>query len=160
MDEPETASSMRIDEVVTAVCRLPIDFRSSRDESPVSLVNRSGYLAVRGEITIARLLACLATQPDWVDAWFAYSEDQRCTPCWFLGETASGYEVALIGGAEPHESTMFDDLLEACATYVHRELESLANNPMLAPQRGLIRATASIKRKTRQSGSSGDIPEH
>jgi hypothetical protein len=40
-----------IDEVVAAVCRLPVDFEEVGQFSSVELLERSGYLDVRDQVT-------------------------------------------------------------------------------------------------------------
>jgi hypothetical protein len=85
-----------------------------------------------------------------VDAWFDYSEAQRCVPCWFVVESSPGvYEIGLQGGTQPHLRAKFDDRLAACAEYVHIEVDDIAGHPMLAAWSLLLRARAMLRRKVR-----------
>jgi hypothetical protein len=116
-----------LDETVDAVCRLPIDYASFRIYSTVELLRRSGYLAVRSEITVDHLAASLAERPDWVDAWVARSAEARARTYWFIRECGpEEWEVAWFDGSANRRSTSFGDRTRACAEYVLRELESIA----------------------------------
>ena len=78
--------------------------------------------------TADRARRCLAVHPDWVDAWFVWSDDQRSSPAWWLAETsATTYEVGYLGpgfeGQEPH--LVFEDRLQACAEFMVRAIASI-----------------------------------
>ena len=112
-------------EVVTAVCRLPIDFRRGK-VSAIALVRRSGYLAAPHEVTAERLADRLATDPDLVDAWLTWSEDNRSTPAWYIESLGKGgFEVGYYDHGRTSQ-VVFDDRISACAEYVRRYLEQFA----------------------------------
>lgn len=112
-------------EVVTAVCRLPIDFRRG-NVSATALVRRSGYLAARHEVTVDRLADCLATDPDLVGAWLTWSEDNRSTPAWYIEALGTGgFEVGYYDHGRTSQ-VAFDDRIRACAEYLFRYLEQFA----------------------------------
>jgi hypothetical protein len=117
-----------VDAVVQAVCRLPID-HSLGTLSAVDLVEGSGYLRLRSQITVERLAGCLAGHTDWVDAWFGWSADNRSTPAWWIGGIGNDrYEVGYSERppvADP-APLVFRGKVVACAEYVHRELEQIA----------------------------------
>lgn len=109
-------------EVVTAVCRLPIDFRRG-NVSARNLVRRSGYLGARREVTVERLTERLATDADLVDAWLTWSEDNRSTPAWYIESLGAGaFEVGYYDHGRTSQ-VVFDDRIRACAEYVRRYLE-------------------------------------
>ena len=113
-------------EVVTDVCRLPIDFYQS-NVSPIDLVRRSGYLKLRGDVTVERLSAGLAREPELVDAWLMWSNDNRSTPAWYIKELdGGGFEVGYYDHGRASQ-TVFDDRVRACAEYARHYLEGVAD---------------------------------
>ena len=112
-------------EVVTTVCRLPLDFRRG-NVSANDLVRRSGYLAARNEVTVERIAAYLASDPDLVDAWLMWSEDNRSTPAWYIESLDAGaFEVGYFDHGRTSQVTI-DDRNRACAEYVRHYLEQFA----------------------------------
>jgi hypothetical protein len=117
-----------MDEIVEAVCRLPLDHRS-RNLSPVELVRQSGCLRDAAAVSVDRLLDCLVNHPRWVDSWFEWSADNRSTPEWWLSSEASGeyrlgyYDPANRG--QPHP-LVFTDKARACAEFISRYVEQVA----------------------------------
>lgn len=117
-----------LDEVVAAVCRLPIDYTLSRTSSAVDLLRSSGYLALRAAITTEDLARYLVKHDDCVTAWLQWSEDTRATPSWYITERAA--DETIVGYFDKtHTSKVlkFNDRIQAYATYVHRSLESIAD---------------------------------
>ena len=116
-----------LDETVDTVCRLPTDYASFRIYTAVELLRRSGYVAVRSEVTVERLAASLAAHPDWVEAWFAWSAENRARMHWFIRDCGpEKWEIAWFDGDANRRSMSFADRTRACAEYVLRELESIA----------------------------------
>jgi hypothetical protein len=117
-----------LDETVDTVCRMPIDYASFRIYTAVELIRRSGYVAARAEVTVERLAASLAAHSDWVDAWFAWSAENRARTHWFIRDCSpEEWEVARLDGDANRRSMVFADRTRACAEYVLRELESIAD---------------------------------
>jgi hypothetical protein len=117
-----------LDLVVDAVCALAEDYRLFGDRSAVDLLRRSGYQLHRDEVSVDRLATCLADHPEWVASWFAWSNDGHGTPGWYLRECGPGqFEVGSID-RERHPLPLFADRVRACAEYVHREIESIAEH--------------------------------
>ena len=114
-----------VTEAATAVCRLPIEFRHG-NVSAIDLVRRSGYVAARHDVTVDRLADCLATDPDFVDAWLKWSEDNRSTPAWYIKSLDTGaFEVGYFDHGRTSQA-MFDDRIRACAEYVRHYVEQFA----------------------------------
>jgi hypothetical protein len=113
---------------VEAVCRLPIDFHTLGDVSPVELVRRSGYRGQEGQVTVDVIADCLAKHNDWVEAWFVWSDDQRFSPAWWLNaRSPSGYEVGYYDPklARQAKPSFFEDKVSACAEFVIRVIAQL-----------------------------------
>ena len=118
----------QLDAVVRAVCRLPVDF-SLGGVSSVDLVERSGYIARQADVTVPRLAACLEVHPDWVSAWFGWSADNRSSPAWWVGGIGGDrYQVGYSDIRGQAETPPIEVLgkAQACAEYVKRELEQIA----------------------------------
>jgi hypothetical protein len=114
-----------VDLVVEAVCRLPIDYEQFRTHSAGELVRRSGYHRHRADVTVDRIRMCLARHPDWIDSWFAWSDETPSPAHWYIRRCdVDSFEVGFLDASGLHSVTAFDDELSACADYVSRELES------------------------------------
>jgi hypothetical protein len=111
------------EQAVAALCRFPVDYRASQTLSPVDLVRASRYKALQPSLSVDELEACLHSSPELADAWLLYSEDQRCSPAWFVAERSpSQYEV----GCYPDgQSVWFTDRLRAVAEYALRQLRAI-----------------------------------
>jgi hypothetical protein len=118
------SSMLDLDDVVLAVCRLPIDYRLSRWRSATELVRRAGASERRAEVSVERIAACLRANPDWVDAWFEWSADAMGTPAWYVAPAGSGeFVVGYVVGATNRRVLVRDDRVAACAEYVRRYLD-------------------------------------
>ena len=58
---------------------------------------------------------CLRQHPDWVEAWFGLSGDQRVSEGWYLARDDSSCVLGRIPGGP---KTYFDDCSVACAEFV------------------------------------------
>jgi hypothetical protein len=117
-----------LDLVVSAVCSLAEDYRTFGDRSTVELIRRSGYLEHRSDVTVDRLAECLAANPGFVRAWFAWSEDTRSDAHWSLRPCGpDSFEVGFLDAAGLHSVVPFDDEVRACAEYVQREVARIAD---------------------------------
>jgi hypothetical protein len=117
-----------LDLVVLAICQLPIDYKSFGDRTSVELVRRSRYLDHRSEVTVDRLAECLASQPDCVRAWFAWSDETRSSAHWYVRRCdVDSFEVGFLDGTGVHSVSAFDDEVRACAAYVLREVARIAD---------------------------------
>ncbi len=120
-----------VDDVVQAVCRLPLDFHATRTMSAVDLVRASGYPAVRSEVTVERLATCLRDHPDWVEQWFEWSADNRGSPAWYLLVSGSGeFQLGFYEGPDSQPPVTLTDKVHAAAEFVHRYLEQVAELPV------------------------------
>lgn len=108
--------------VVTAICQIPRDFRRG-DSSPIQLVARSGYEAVKDTLSVAELRDHLERDPALVLDWVVWSEDKRATEGWYFSPSGDGAHVGYVGLEEP--ASYFSPLAEACAQFVYREVASI-----------------------------------
>ncbi len=116
-----------VDEVVEAVCRLPQDMHAAGNVTAVHLVKSSGYPAIRSQVTVERLAACLAEHPEWVDQWLDWSADNRSSPAWYVIEADQGeFHVGFYDGQRSEPPTVIADRLAAVTEFIHRYLEHVA----------------------------------
>jgi hypothetical protein len=114
--------------VVEAICRLPLDYAAG-ELSPRDLVQRSGYLLARADVSRGAIEVCLEQHPDWMDAWFAWSDDKRYSPAWWIRD--AGPRAYQVGYYDPGIDSqprplVFDTKARACAEIVIRDVESIA----------------------------------
>lgn len=111
------------EQAVAALCQFPVDVRASQTLSPVDLLRASRYKALQPSPSVDELEACLRSTPELADAWLLYSDDQRCSPAWFVAERSRDkYEV----GRHPDgQSQWFADRLRAVAEYAVRQLRAI-----------------------------------
>jgi hypothetical protein len=153
-----------LDDVVCAVCRLPVDFYTIGTLSAVDLVEQSGYLGRRADVTVSRLIDCLEAHSDWVHAWFGWSLDNRSMPAWWIGGVgADRYEVGYSEAPGPSAGPplQIKGKVRACAEYVKRELEHLADIAE-RPASDEQRLWRDLRRREKSAGprpSSRDIAE-
>jgi hypothetical protein len=124
----------QVDGVVAAVCRLAFDYYSIGTETIGHLVTRSRFRDRWNEITVARLVDCLARNPDWLRAWFDYSADKRTSSGWYVTEADWRGASPADGGIVHYEvgdypdgpAARYDDPVRACAEYVRAEVADIA----------------------------------
>jgi hypothetical protein len=111
---------------------MPIAFRERGDVSLVALLRESGYLWRRATISEVALEEHLRAHSDLVDEWLRFSEDQRCSPAWYLvgpgrgAELRDGWRVGVFTGSKPRPAErVFQDGFTACAFFVKRQAEDL-----------------------------------
>lgn len=119
------ASRRTREQAVAALSQFPVDFRASQTLSPVDLVRASRYKLLQPGLSVDEVEACLRSMPELADAWLLYSDDQRCSPAWFVAErSGEKYEV----GRHPDgHSQWFTDRLRAVAEYAVRELRAIGD---------------------------------
>lgn len=102
-----------IDEVVDAIVRLPLEERDSL--SHVDLINRSGYMSRRGEVTVGDLYRRLAAEPALVEAWQGWVDDNRGYPAWFFRPIGDGrFEIGYLDRRLNMTERQVFDRVRAC----------------------------------------------
>lgn len=103
---------------------------STRSEtlSPAELVRNTGFGHSSDEVTIERLMDCLAKHPEWLNAWLTYSQDRRSSPGWYIqGRDATAFRVGYYEGPSSRPPAIFEDKVRACAEYVRAEVLDIAS---------------------------------
>lgn len=116
-------------DVVRELCRFPENWRSG-EWSMLDLLRVTGYEPTM-KLTATEVKKHLRDEPALVQEWLGYSQDQRCTPAWYIMECSPGrFEV---GQVPSGEQLWFTDPVEAVAEFAVRTLDlsgrSLGNKP-------------------------------
>ena len=121
-------STKTLDEVADAIVRMPLDERPT--ESALGLFEASGYMDHRGEISVEDLYVRLVRNPDLVDAWQGWVDDNRGYPAWYFATIETDrYEVGFVPFRGPvSDRQVFDDRARACAVYLRSEMELFAES--------------------------------
>lgn len=83
---------------------------------------------MRSEVTTELLASCLRRHPDWIEAWFRWSDDQRWSPAFYLIEVGDGAaELGYYDGSEGQPRRSFSDQAEAAAEFAIRTLGPVAD---------------------------------
>ena len=96
----------------------------------MQLLRESDYLKAPGRLTEADVEPVLRRDPELVVSWQRYSEDQRCSPAWYLTEPGYSFgqnewRVGRLDRALRKREWSFDDEYKACAFFVVRFIERL-----------------------------------
>ena len=105
---------------ILSVARDHSGLRGGRGLSLRSLIEESGYRALRPRIDASQLAAILGLEPLVAVDWLAYSEDKRTSAGWGVGPSREGGWV--VDGPDGVRER-FDSREVACAEYVLRELD-------------------------------------
>lgn len=114
----------RVYQLCVDIIGFPRTTSEKQNVSFYSLLKKSGYFEMRDQTTIAAIREALLEQPDYVNDWIQYSEDQRCHPSWFFRQNGADYEVGFLS-LEAHDVpvTKYSDRFEACATFIKHLIE-------------------------------------
>ena len=134
-------------DMIERLCRLPLDFRRG-NKSIVDLAAEAGYFDNRGALVRSDLSLFLSRHQDLIPAWVQYSEDQRCSPAWYLLEREGSYIV----GLDPDQELSFPSSVEAFAEFILRLLATFRGG--ILPKAGPVSHACGRHRATNR-GSRG-----
>lgn len=115
-------------ETLLKVCSMPNAFTTSLNKSMVQLLKESGYLGHENEVTKDEIMEFLKTHPDFIESWKEYSEDKRCSSGWYLLHEDSIWTVGYFGVGGKAKEQRYTSGFEACAVFILKELEQLAES--------------------------------
>ncbi len=123
----ERRSSTPMDSVaaVKNICHLPRRFRES-GISAYKLVCETGINP--DSLDVHSVSSVLSSEPELIDDWLGWSEDQRCSPAYYFIKEESRYVVGLYPGSERVE---FSDRIAACADFIVKHLRGYAERDAL-----------------------------
>lgn len=120
-------------ELVKNVCEMPKKFEALSNVSMIDLIAQSGYISSPQSLTEARIRRFLSDHPSCVQEWLIHSENQRCSPAWFLSELGSHsvndkrWEVGYFAvDCSVTLQKEFSDQISATAHYIKMEAQALA----------------------------------
>lgn len=86
---------------------------------------RTGYDGIRGQVGPTDIERCLVEHPDWIEAWFLFSEDKR-SGGWWIGESGGTFAIGYVSDARREGPIRFETKLGACIAFVVRELDDVS----------------------------------
>jgi len=110
---------------------MPIEFKERGNVSMVELLSETGYSDVAETITETTIENYLRLHSELVDTWVMYSEDQRCTPAWYLSEPFDDspnnkWTVGFVQESGIFSSKQtFPNRYSACANFIKKYIELL-----------------------------------
>ncbi len=122
-----------IQDMIKNIVFIPNRLHAGGNHSPCSLLKETGYVESHDQVNKAKIYEVLIQHPECVSQWLSYSEDQRCTPCWYFRQNENGtYTVGYVSSTrdlkateETFKKTEYFDITEACAAYIKREIEGI-----------------------------------
>jgi hypothetical protein len=116
-----------------AICRIP---HALADHSLGDLIAETGYRELRPALTRDLVVGYLAAHPKLVLDWLRYSENKRTPGGWYLMRTGARWVVGRLGGSEQERELRFGSGPEACAEFILRELDGVADGMVGASRSG------------------------
>ena len=115
-------------DVVENIVSLPLVFEKERNKSMLELICESGYIENKSENLEKVIARKLRQTKVYIDYWIQYSESKRTDAGWFIRSTISGkYEVGYIFKGSLSQIVVFDNINEACACFVVREIDFIVS---------------------------------
>lgn len=105
---------------------MPQEFYCRGTVSMVTLLVETGYHSAATLPRAKDYETYLRDHPELTESWQEYSEDQRCSPAWFIRSAGSRFEVGFYPAGE---SRFFIDRFAACGYFVQRFVEQLSTLP-------------------------------
>ena len=111
-------------DVVNKIIAIPNDYHKL-NKSKYHLVIDSGYLEAYDQITEQVILEALEKQPERVDEWVQWSEDQRVSEGWFLRFDDNIWKVGAFSTKDGYNEslTSYPNLKSACAAFIKLQVE-------------------------------------
>lgn len=118
---------MERDDVLENALLLP---RAIRNKSINRAMVDFGYLDAHDSVSENAIRRHLEEHPELVAEWVLYSEDQRCSPAFYVLQT--GKMRWTVGWVSREGDNLvigeFDSPVDACAMYIKRALDSIRAN--------------------------------
>jgi hypothetical protein len=114
--------------IISNICSMPNNFITSGNKSMIQLLNESGYKDYKKDITKDEIQAFLETHPALIDSWEMHSLDKRCSSGWYLLHEYSEWKVGYYKIGDKENEQCFQSGFEACAVFILKEIELLAEN--------------------------------
>jgi hypothetical protein len=116
---------MYIDDIIAKIILIPRVLRKSENLSIEDLLKQIGYFLAYNEITEDLIYKKLSQCQECIDEWIAYSEDKRTNEGYYIKLEGKEYIVGYLGKNENFRFTKFGNKINACASYIKKELEEI-----------------------------------
>jgi hypothetical protein len=108
--------------VALSLCSLAVACIAENNRSFNDLCKKIWESSGRSPVTEEALRTVLASRPDLIDSWLAYSDDQRSSDAWYFASKqvaprGSQWVVGKLSGGTPLQ---FHEPAAACAAFVAR----------------------------------------
>lgn len=124
----DTVGNVIPESVISAVCRMPVAFRSGESTSMATLFEQSGCANHMNSMTADVLAAFLRQRQELIDAWVIESCDRRTGSGPYLEEPRSDGRPWVVGDYPSGEQVEYTDGASACAAFILRRLHELAGS--------------------------------
>ena len=122
----ELITNVNKNDMITQIVTLPRQFYTLRNVSMFSLLQATGYFQLYDQISEEEIRAALVRCPECVEEWTQYSEDKRTSGWYIIQDDEGRYEVGSVAeNGERSNQIWLDSRLDACASFVRHELESI-----------------------------------
>lgn len=110
---------------IEIIIALPSKFYSLGNISMFNLLKNSGYFTTYNEIEESDIAKALAIHTEYIEDWINWSQNKR-SDGWFLERKDNSiYEVSYYYKGDIQESTVYTNLLAACAAFIKHEIEDI-----------------------------------
>lgn len=119
---------MKVEELIKRIVLLPSEFkRIENNKSIYSLLKDTQYFVLYDKITESNIHQELNNYTEYVDHWLRWSENKRRNGGWyFLKEGNNKFVVGYMGShGRTEEYKEFNNAVDACASYIKKEIESI-----------------------------------
>ncbi len=115
---------MDIENIIQNIIRIPRDYYQ-QNRSKLTLVQESGYFDQYDQITEELIFEALQKEPEYVDEWIQWSDDQRVSEGWYIKiENGENFVARFSTKGEYRESiTKYPDIKTACAAFIKHQIE-------------------------------------
>jgi len=107
--------------------KLPETFKAG-NISMFQLVNETGYCRMADKVSEALIRAALGKHPAYAQSWIEYCDDKRSSGTWYIAppDDENRYEVGYFTESlRRQHQVCYDNLLDATASFIKRELDSI-----------------------------------
>ena len=117
---------MEIESLIDDILNMPTIFHELGNVSYYTLLKNSGYFEKCNQISENDILKRIIRNPECVEQWLIYSEDQRSSPSWYIAQQNNNeYLVDRYPQLKSSQPRKFLDVNEACAAFVKVAIEQI-----------------------------------
>ncbi len=113
--------------ILEKICNLPTELKTNTNTSIFKIIQATGFAENESAFDEELLSEFFKAHPNLVNEWVNFSEDQRCTPAWYLEQIDTEIDEWVVGylerpGHHIHR-LKYRDKADACAKFVIKWLE-------------------------------------